>query len=80
MEIIKSNEKTLDASTPGAADPFVALLELGASTITLVTRTWVKSEDYWDVFFWINENLYSRLPEKGINFSYPHMTVNISKD
>ncbi len=80
LDIIKSNPKTLNAGTPGAADPFVALLTLGESTITLVTRTWVKAEDYWDVYFWINENLYSRLPESGIEFSYPQVTVNINKD
>jgi small conductance mechanosensitive channel len=80
LDIIKSNPKTLNAGTPGAADPFVALLELGESTITLVTRTWVKAEDYWDVYFWINENLYTRLPETGIKFSYPQVTVNINKD
>lgn len=80
LDIIKSNPKTLNAGTPGAADPFVALLTLGESTITLVTRTWVKAEDYWDVYFWINENLYTRLPESGIEFSYPQVTVNINKD
>lgn len=80
LDIIKSNPKTLNAGTPGAADPFVALLTLGESTITLVTRTWVKAEDYWDVYFWINENLYTRLPETGIEFSYPQVTVNINKD
>jgi len=80
LDIIKSNPKTLNAGTPGAADPFVALLTLGESTITLVTRTWVKAEDYWDVYFWINENLYTRLHESGIEFSYPQVTVNINKD
>lgn len=80
LDIIKSNPKTLNAGTPGAADPFVALLTLGESTITLVTRTWVKAEDYWDVYFWINENLYTRLPESGIEFSYPQVSVNINKD
>ena len=80
IDIIKANPKALDAGTPGAEDPFVALLTLGESTITLVTRTWVKTADYWDVYFWINENLYSRLPEKGIEFSYPQVTVNINKD
>ena len=79
-DIDKANPKALDAGTPGAEDPFVALLTLGESTITLVTRTWVKTADYWDVYFWINENLYSRLPENGIEFSYPQVTVNINKD
>ena len=80
LEIIKSNPKALDAKTKGAADPFVALLSLEESTITLVTRTWVKAADYWDVYFWITESLYSQLPAKGVDFSFPHLNVNISKN
>ncbi len=79
LGIIKSNPKALDSTTPGAADPFVALLNFKESTIELVTRTWVKAADYWDVYFWINENLYAKLPEKGITFSYPQINVNINK-
>ena len=79
LGIIKSNPKALDATTPGAADPFVALLNFKESTIELVTRTWVKAADYWDVYFWINENLYTQLPENGIKFSFPQLNVNISK-
>ena len=79
LGIIKSNPKALDANTPGAADPFVALLNFKESTIELVTRTWVKAADYWDVYFWINENLYAKLPENGIAFSYPQINVNINK-
>ena len=79
LGIIKSNPKVLDSTTPGAADPFVALLNFKESTIELVTRTWVKATDYWDVYFWINENLYAKLPENGIAFSYPQINVNINK-
>lgn len=79
LSIIKSNPKALNATTPGAADPFVALLNFKESTIELVTRTWVKASDYWDVYFWINENLYAKLPENGIAFSYPQINVNINK-
>ena len=79
LGIIKSNPKALDSTTPGAADPFVALLSFKESTIELVTRTWVKAADYWDVYFWINENLYAKLPENGIAFSYPQINVNINK-
>ena len=77
LEIIKSNPSVLDSSTPGAADPFVALLNFKESTIELVTRTWVKAADYWPVYFWINENLYAQLPKKGINFSFPQLNVNL---
>lgn len=79
LEIIKSNPKVLDAGTKGAADPFVALLNFKESTIELVTRTWVKASDYWDVYFWINEHLYAELPQRGIKFSFPQLNVNLMK-
>ena len=79
LEIIKSNPKVLDSSTSGAADPFVALLNFRESTIELVTRTWVNAADYWDVYFWINENLYAQLPQRGIKFSFPQINVNLTK-
>ena len=31
------------------------------------------------IYFWINENLYAKLPENGIAFSYPQINVNINK-
>ena len=77
LSFLKSNPKVLDSSTEGAADPFVALLALNESTIQLVIRAWVKSPDYWDVNFWFNETVYSKLPGKDVRFAFPQINVHI---
>lgn len=78
LEIIAAQEGTLDAATPGAADPFVALLALKDSSVDFVVRVWVKQEDYWNVFFSLNESVYTLLPSKyGIQFPFPQMDVHI---
>ena len=46
--------------------PVVGATELGVPGITLVVRPWVKSEDYWDVFFDLNERIQSALREAGV--------------
>ena len=78
LSIIKENPKVLDKRTQGVpADPFVALLSMKDSAIEIVTRSWTTSADYWDVYFWINENIYTRLPQNGISFPFPQLDVHI---
>lgn len=55
--------------------PFVALKSLNASDITFVVRAWVRVDDYWDVFFALNEQFYTELPKRGFGFAYPHVVV-----
>ena len=57
--------------------PFVALKELNASDITFVVRAWVRSSDYWDVFFNLEEAFYTELPKRGFSFAYPHVDVTM---
>lgn len=56
--------------------PFVALHALAASSVNVVARVWVKSEDFWDVYFHINKTIYATFNEKGINFPFPQLTVH----
>ena len=46
---------------------------------TFFVRVWVKSADYWDVFFDANETIKTRLDEAGINIPYPTMDMNLHK-
>lgn len=55
--------------------PFVALKSLNESDITFVVRAWVRSDDYWDVFFAMQERFYTELPPQGFTFAYPHMEI-----
>ena len=59
--------------------PFVALKSLNENDITFVVRAWVRSDDYWDVFFRLQERFYTELPQHGFGFAYPHMDVTLLK-
>ena len=77
MKIMKSDERILDASEKGAADPVVMLKSMESSSVVFTARGWVKADDYWDVFFQINEEIYKKLPESGISFPFPQLDVRV---
>ena len=55
--------------------PFVALKSMNESDISFVVRAWVRGDDYWDVFFAMQERFYTELPQQGFCFAYPHVVV-----
>lgn len=55
----------------------VRLTEQGASSINFVCRCWVKTADYWTVYFDLTENMYDRFNEEGIEIPYNKLDVNI---
>lgn len=57
--------------------PFVALKSLNSNDITFVVRAWVRADDYWDVFFDLQERFYTELPPQGFTFAYPHVDVTM---
>ena len=79
-EILSRDPRILDAGTPGAADPFIALSQLNDHNILFTIRVWVKKEDYWGVYFDDLKVMYTELPQKGFSFAYPHMDVTISDE
>lgn len=60
--------------------PFVALKSLNENDITFVVRAWVRADDYWDVFFALQERFYTELPPQGFTFAYPHVDVTMLKE
>lgn len=60
-------------------EPFIGLGELADSSVNLSTRVWVKTEDYWDVFFTMNEKVYEALDEGGISIPFPQVDVHMQK-
>lgn len=60
--------------------PFAALKSLNESDITFVVRAWVRGDDYWDVFFAMQERFYTELPPQGFTFAYPHLDVSMSRE
>lgn len=60
-------------------EPFIALHALAASSVNVVARVWVKSEDYWGVYFDINRTIYATFNKEGIGFPFPQLTVHQAK-
>jgi len=59
---------------------FIGLAELGDSSVNFAVRAWVKAEDYWDVFFDMNEKVYNTFDKEGLNIPYPQMDVHLYKN
>ncbi len=68
--------------TPQRIDrsPMVVLDKLGASSVDLKVRAWVRSADYWTVYYNINQRIYTELPRPGISFPFPQLDVHISNN
>ncbi|MCD8193539.1 MAG: mechanosensitive ion channel [Tannerellaceae bacterium] len=59
--------------------PFIALKNLGESQVEIVVRVWVKSSDYWSVYFDVNQQIYHTFNEQKINFPFPQLTIHTNK-
>ncbi len=59
--------------------PLVAVSNLGASSVDLIIRPWVKTSDYWDVYFDLIETVKLTFDEKQISFPYPQQDVHLYK-
>jgi small conductance mechanosensitive channel len=58
-------------------EPFIAVSELADSSVNFAVRVWVKSADYWGVYFEMNEKVYNTFDKEGLNIPYPQMDVHV---
>ena len=59
--------------------PFAAVDDYGDSAIRYVLRVWVKTEDYWDVYFGVNQRIKDIFDAQNIEMTYPHLNVHLDK-
>ena len=78
-EIVTADSRVLYAASGAPADPLIEINSLMDSAVQYVVRVWVKSSDYWDVFYALNDRIYTILPQKGINFPFPQMDVHLTR-
>ena len=57
----------------------IAVVELADSSVNFIVRPWVKSEDYWDVYFEMTENVKKRFDAQGISIPFPQRDVHVYK-
>jgi len=57
--------------------PTIAVLELGDSSVNFAVRPWVKTGDYWDVYFDTTERIKVRFDAEGICIPFPQRDVHL---
>ncbi len=59
--------------------PEVMISSHNDSGITIKLRVWVKTAEYWDVYFSMYEQVKRSFDEYGIEIPYPHLNIKIDK-
>ncbi len=57
--------------------PQIVVSELADSSVNLFVRPWVKTEDYWDVRYYMIEKIKLALDEAGISIPFPQRDVHL---
>lgn len=58
-------------------EQIVVVRELGDNSVNLVTRPFSKSEDYWTVLFYMQENVKKAFDREGVGIPYPQMDIHM---
>ena len=72
QDILKNEERILPEP-----EPVVAVQALADSSVNFVVRPWVKSPDYWGVYFDLTQRIKERFDEEGIGIPYPQMDLHL---
>lgn len=72
--VIRSNKNVLTDH-----DIMVFVDALGDSSITLTTRCWTASENYWPTVWALRENFKEAFDENGISIPFPQMDVHVKQ-
>ena len=60
--------------------PTIGVLELADSSVNFAVRPWVKTADYWDVFFDTTEKGKVELEKAGITIPFPQRDVHLLQE
>jgi len=71
-ELVRADNRILQEPAPT-----IALAEFADSSVNLVVRPWVKTEDYWNVRFSMMDRIKQTFDERNITIPYPQRDVHI---
>jgi small conductance mechanosensitive channel len=57
-------------------EPMVRLHTLGESSVDFIVRPWVRTEDYWDVYWDITREVKMRFDREGISIPFPQRDIH----
>lgn len=71
-QVLQSDERVLK-------DPSwtIGVLALADSSVNFAVRPWVKSRNYWDVYFSLHEDIKIALDEAGIEIPFPQRDIHL---
>ena len=58
-------------------EPTVWLMNYGSSSIQYSVRCWATPDNYWGVYFALNENLRDAFARHGVEMTYDHLNVHV---
>lgn len=59
-------------------EPLIHVFSYQDSSIEFIVRAWCANQDYWDVYYYLTDNLKPALDEAGIEIPYPHLNVHMT--
>ncbi len=72
QELVAAHENALDDP-----EPVVRLHELADSSVNFVVRVWVKTSDYWGVYWDLTRQVKQRFDQDGISIPFPQRDVHV---
>jgi small conductance mechanosensitive channel len=60
--------------------PTIGLIQLADSSVNFAVRPWVKTEDYWAVYFDLHETIKKRFDAEGISIPFPQQDIHVYKE
>jgi small conductance mechanosensitive channel len=71
LEVVTEHELILDEP-----EPMIKLHELADSSVNFVCRPWVKTDDYWDVYWYLLRTVKLRFDAEGITIPFPQREIH----
>ena len=76
LEILNKDSRVLHGKD-APDEPYIRLSALLDSSVEIQARCWVRTDDYWDLLWEVNELIYNELPKNGIDFPFPQLDVHL---
>ena len=71
-EIVDAHDAVLDNPKP-----LIKVHELGDSSVNIIVRPWVKTDDYWDTYWDLTKAVKQRFDKEGISIPFPQRDVYV---
>ncbi|MGI9483218.1 MAG: mechanosensitive ion channel family protein [Hyphomicrobiales bacterium] len=74
MEVLNANPRVLKEPAP-----VIGVSELADSSVNLICFPWVKTEDYWEVLWELQQKVKERFDEVGLSIPFPQRDVHVHR-